>query len=262
MTRSVKLSAFLVANQFDIKGIKSFLDIKPQADSSSELFYKLSDEKYKHYFNYGIVVFTGFTEEEMKWTIKSISAFHRSPMTQWVKDEFEILVEPGPDITFKFDKVILGDCNDQAIRIAMFTLAQSMALDHYRTISETLLTEVTGFTHQLEKTGKLRISRNNMMRFLGRALNTQNEIAENIYIFDAPDIVWDDEYLDKLHQGLIKHFDLRVRYSEIEYTLRIIESNLAVFREIIHQRESSMLEVIIIILILVEVFDLFFAKLF
>src|SRR5690606_1922934 len=118
------------------------------------------------------------------------------------------------------------------------------------------------FTHQLEKTGRLRISRNNMMRFLGRALNAQNEIAENIYIFDAPELVWDDEYLDKLHQGLIKHFDLRVRFSEVEYTLRTIESNLAVFREIINQPESSMLEVIIIILILVEVFDLFITKLF
>jgi uncharacterized Rmd1/YagE family protein len=60
---------------------------------------------------------------------------------------------------------------------------------------------------------------------------------------------------------LIKHFDLRVRFSEIEYTLRIIEDNLSVFREIINQRESSLLELIIIILILVEVFDLLITKL-
>ena len=70
-----------------------------------------------------------------------------------------------------------------------------------------------------------------MRRFLGRALNTQIDIAENIYIFDAPDLVWYDDYLDKLHQGLMKHFDLRVRFSEVEYTLRIIAENLAVFRD-------------------------------
>ena len=100
-----------------------------------------------------------------------------------------------------------------------------------------------------------------MMRFLGKALNTQNEIAENIYIFDAPDQVWDDEFLDKLHQGLMKHFDLRVRFSEIEYTLKIINDNLSIFREIINQRESSLLELIIIVLILVEIVDLFITKL-
>jgi uncharacterized Rmd1/YagE family protein len=73
--------------------------------------------------------------------------------------------------------------------------------------------------------------------------------------------VWDDEYLDRLHIGLMKHFDLRLRFSEIEYTLQIIENNLRVFREITHQRESNTLEWIIILLILVEVFDLFISKL-
>jgi len=43
--------------------------------------------------------------------------------------------------------------------------------------------------------------------------------------------------------------------------LRIIEDNLTVFREIIHQRESNVLEYIIILLILVEVFDLLISKL-
>ncbi|HMU66570.1 MAG TPA: hypothetical protein PKE57_05475, partial [Cellvibrionaceae bacterium] len=79
--------------------------------------------------------------------------------------------------------------------------------------------------------------------------------------FDAPDLVWYDDYLDKLHQGLMKHFDLRVRFSEVEYTMRIIAENLAAFREIIHQRESNFLEYIIIALIFVEVLDLIIAKL-
>jgi required for meiotic nuclear division protein 1 len=58
----------------------------------------------------------------------------------------------------------------------------------------------------------------------------------------------------------MKYFDLRVRYNEVEYTLRTIEDNLSVFREIIHQRESTILEFIIIVLILVEVFDLIITK--
>ncbi len=100
-----------------------------------------------------------------------------------------------------------------------------------------------------------------MMRFLGRALNTQNSIVENIYIFDVPELVWEKEYLDKLHQGLIQHFDLRLRFRGVEYMMRMIEANLEVFSEILNQRESNLLEIIIILLILVEVFDLFITKL-
>jgi required for meiotic nuclear division protein 1 len=261
MSRAVKITAFVVANQLDIKGIKSFLEVKPVADSSSELFYRFSEDKYLQYFNYGVIVFTGFTEEEMRYGIKTITSYQKNPMVTWMRDEFQITVTEGQEFNFNFNEVTLGKLDATVIRIAMFNLAQSVALDFYHDVSETLLTEVKVFANHLEQTGKLKIGRKNMLKFIGKALNTQNDIAENIYIFDAPDQVWDDEYLDKLNQGLMKHFDLRVRFSEIEYTLRIIEDNLTVFRELLHQRESALLEYIIILLILVEVFDLFITKL-
>lgn len=261
MTKRVKISAFLVANQLDIKAIKSFLDIKPLVDSSSELFYEFGPEKFQCFFNYGVMVFAGYSEDEMKWAIKAVQLYQRNPIPNWLRDDHEVCVQEGSNIIFNFDELILDKVDSKVFRITMFNLGQSVALDHYHSVTENLLGELKSFANQLELTGKLKISRKNMMRFLGRALNTQNEIAENIYIFDAPDQVWDDEYLDRLYQGLMKHFDLRVRFSEIEYTLKIINDNLSIFREIINQRESSLLELIIIVLILVEIVDLFITKL-
>src|SRR5688500_3408901 len=260
MAEIVKLHAFLVSNQIDIKAIKSAFEKKPLADSSSELFYGMTG-KYEYFCNYGVIVFSGYTEAEMKAIIQTVEAHLKDPALTWLRDEFQIRVDAGKETSFEFAEAVVGKMDEKVIRVAMLNLAQSVALDYYHSVSENLLTEVKGFSHQLERTGKLKISRNNMHRFLGKALNTQNDIAENIYIFDAPDLTWEDEYLDKLHRGLIKHFDLKVRFSEIEYTQRIIENNLTVFREIIHQRESNLLEVIIILLILVEVFDLFITKL-
>lgn len=256
----MKLSAIRVANQLDLKGIKSFLDIKPLADTSSELFYSLAPDKYQYFFNYGVIVFTGYTEEEIKVAVKAIHPFVKSP-NGWLRDDHEVTVREGAPVDFLFDQVIVDHIDEKVVRVCMINLAQSVALDHYHHTSENLLTEIRSFTNHLEATGKLKISRRNMMKFIGRALNTQNDIADNIYIFDAPELVWDNEYLDSLHKGLMKHYDLRVRFSEIEYTLRIIEDNLHMFREIYSQRESSLLEWIIILLILVEVVDLFLSKL-
>lgn len=260
MVKTARLSAFLVANQLDIKGVKAFLDIKPLADSSSELFYSFGQEKFQYYFNFGVMVFVGYGEDEMKYAVKAVQAYLKEPLNVWLRDDHTIKVEEMTETAFNFDELIVKKLDEKVIRIAMFNLAQSVALDYYHDVTENLLTEVKSFANELEQTGKLKISRNNMMRFLGRSLNTQNDIAENIYIFDEPDLVWDDEYLDKLHQGLTKHFDLRVRFNEIEYTLRIIKDNLTVFREIIHHRESNTLEYIIIMLILVEVFELILSK--
>jgi required for meiotic nuclear division protein 1 len=260
--QTVKLTAFLVANQLDIKGIKSFLDILPIADSSSELFYKFSDgNKYQQYFNYGVIVFAGYTDDEMKWGIKTVVPFQKNPLATWLRDEFQFRVEEGQEISIQFNEAVFGKVDDRVIRIAMLNLAQSVALDYYHDVSESLLTEIKAHANQLEQTGRLKSSRRKMLKFLGKALNAQNDIAENIYVFDTPDLTWEEEYLDKLYQALMKHFDVKVRFSEIEYTLRIIEDNVTVFRDIIHQRESNVLEYIIIILILVEVFDLIISKL-
>jgi required for meiotic nuclear division protein 1 len=262
MTQRVKLHAFLVASQLDIKGIKSFLDVKPLADSSSEIYYRFSEGKYQYYFNYGVIVFSGYTEDEMKWAIKAIQLFQRNPVANWLRDTHDIRVEPAEELQFEFNEVVVNTMSDKVMRIAMFNLAQSVAIDHYHTVADTLLAEVKSFAQELETTGKLSMGRTSMRKFVGRALNTQNDIAENIYIFDAPEQVWDDQFLDKLHQGLIRHFDLRVRFSELEYTMRIIEDNLTVFRELAHQRESSLLEWIIILLIFVEVLDMILSRLF
>ena len=260
MERILKLSAIKVANQLDIKGIKTFLEFKPLTDSSSELFYSFGNEKFQYYFNYGVIAFCGYTEEEIKHSINSINTYLKGP-DNWLRDDQEVRLNPDSTVKFEFGFINVDRVNANVVRIAMFNLAQSVALDHYHQVTENLLIEIKGFTNHLEQTGKLNISRKNMMKFIGRALNTQNDIADNIYIFDAPDLVWDDEYLNQLQNGLMKHFDLRVRFSEIEYTMRIIEDNLSVFREITHQRESNILEWIIIALILVEVFDLLLSKL-
>lgn len=261
MEKKVKLAALLVANQLDLKGIKTFLDLKPLADSSSELFYNFGADKYQYYFNYGVVVFSNHTDEEIKLSIKTVLSYLKNPSTNWMRDDHEIEAKEG-EMMFEFNQVVVDRLDSEVFRISMFNIAQSVALDHYHEVTENLLTEIRGFTRQLELTGKLSINRKNMLKFIGKALNTQNDIAENIYIFDAPELVWDDEYLDRLNKGLMKHFDLRVRFSEIEYTLRIIEDNLSVFREISNQRESNILEWIIIMLILVEVFDLLISKFF
>ena len=261
MEKTVKLSAIRVASQLDLKGIKAYIDLKTVADSSYELFYCTGLDSYQYYFNYGVVVFSGHTEEEIKLAVEKIQNYLKTP-EPWMRDDHDIRVQSGAALQFEFDQLIVDHVDDKIIRIAMFNLAQSIALDHYHAISENLLMEVRGFTNGLETNGKLSINRKNMLKFIGKALNTQNDIADNIYIFDAPEQVWENENLDSLNKGLMKHFDLRVRVSEIEYTLRIIDDNLKVFLQISNQRESNVLEWIIIILILAELLNILIPKLF
>jgi uncharacterized Rmd1/YagE family protein len=89
----------------------------------------------------------------------------------------------------------------------------------------------------------------------------KNQISENLYIFDSPDITWENESLNKLNGSLKQTFDLKDRYRYIYERTAIIKEDLELFKDIMDHKESSKLEWIIIILILVEVVDLFVLRL-
>jgi uncharacterized Rmd1/YagE family protein len=57
-------------------------------------------------------------------------------------------------------------------------------------------------------------------------------------------------------------FDLQVRFRNIQEGLEIVKENLDLFKDIMQHRKSTVLEWIIILLILVEVINLFVEKIF
>ena len=90
----------------------------------------------------------------------------------------------------------------------------------------------------------------------------KNRIAENLYIFDSPPETWDDENLNKIHIDLKRTFDLQERFRDIQEGLNIVKDNLELFKDLLQYRNSFRLEIVIIILILVEVQNIFVQRIF
>jgi uncharacterized Rmd1/YagE family protein len=156
--------------------------------------------------------------------------------------------------------VRITDFDTEVIRLIMLNTSQSVALDKYLEITDQLLSETSQYVDALELTGKLKISGKRLKRFIGHVLKIKNQISENLYIFDSPDITWENEALNKLNVSLKQTFDLKDRYRYIYERTAIIKEDLELFKDIMDHRESSKLEWIIILLILVEVVDVFFLR--
>ena len=201
--------------------------------------------------HYGVVVFANMSEQEITEHIRQLQAMLIRPFSEIFKESYTI--SKATHLKCHFDNIAVPHFSDAVIKNVMLNLAQSVALDYYLNRSENILSDVTQFTEELETKGKISISQRNMTKFLGKVLNVKNKIMENLYIFDAPESVWDDEYVDAVNTAMVHFFDLRLRYKEIEQTLRVIEDNLQVLIMLSHHRESSRLEWIIIILILIEI---------
>lgn len=252
-TKAIQLS-----DSIKIKAIRdSFSDVKTYGDAD-ELFIMLSGNNFVYIFKYGVVCFFNISNEKQQRFIKRIKPFSSS-LAKIDINEFQD-IEIGKKLDVTPDCITIEELDIETIKLIMFNISQSVALDYYCSLTEKLLEDTRMHTDKLEQSGKLSLSGNKLKKFIGSVLNIRNSIVENLYIFDTPDAIWENEQLNQLDKDLKKHFDLKDRYRSVHEQVDIIKENLELFKDFMFHNESSRLEWIIIILILVEVFDLFLTK--
>lgn len=256
-----KVQSYQVAQGINIKMVRAKLNYTLLFAEADELFYQINDYQYLSIFQFGIVSFFNVSDTEIKTIKHQIKNFGRGHVKDSLTEDIVVKITPNL-LKVSFNAVELPSLEDEMIRLVMLHTSQSVALDRYSEITEALLNEANVHSEELERSGRLKISSKNLKKFIGKTLNLKNRISENLYIFDSPDVTWEDEQLATLDYHLKQTFDLKNRYFAIEKRITIIKENLELFKGIWDHRESSTLEWIIIILIVIEVIDMFVLKFF
>ncbi|WP_431129448.1 RMD1 family protein [Flagellimonas flava] len=258
-----KITALQIADSIDILECKKHIKDEVLFADKDELLLKYKEQSFVYIFRYGTICVHNLDLAQIGELKRALYPFCSIP--KFPEDSLVETVEVKTDaktVKVDFNSVYLIDNNQEKICLTMLNASQSVALDYYAGITEQLLEDTRQHTNFLEAKGKLDISGRTLKKYIGKVLNVKNQISENLYIFDSPDVAWDDEDLNKLNVELKKKFDLKDRYQTINQQLNIVKENLELFKDIMYHRESSRLEWIIIILILVEVIDMFILKIF
>lgn len=260
MERLFEVVAYQLSATINMRRCRTLLPLEVLFSDSDELYLYNGEQKFIYIFQYGMVSFFNHTEEEITQILKEIGLVGEGNLSDQLSEKIEVEISEGLQ-SVAFDRVVLPDFDTESIRMVMLNTSQSVALNRYSEITEQLLEETNEHTKYLEKHGKLDIGGNKLRRFIGKVLNIKNQISENLYIFNAPDIAWENEKLNRLDRELKLTFDLKDRYRNIHERVNIIKENLQLFKDIMYHKESNRLEWIIIILILFEVLDLFVIRL-
>ncbi|MEQ8473037.1 MAG: RMD1 family protein [Marinoscillum sp.] len=261
-SKQLLYTAYYIADKIDLASYKSNYPEKLVPAGSRELYYQFTETRFMYILSYGVIVFSDMERSEALEHIAKVTTFTFLLRESFREDELKVNLSSEDDhMELTFDDLKIGRFDHAVNKMIMMHLAQSVALDHFNGLSQGILSEVKSYTTYMQTYGKVKLGHKQALKFIGKSLNAKNSIAENLYILDSPETAWEDEYLNRLHMALLRHFELTQRNKEIDNTLRIIEDNLTVYISYNHHRESSRLEWIIIILIVIEVIDTFASKL-
>lgn len=255
-TNFIKIEAIQLAEAFNIKKLRIAFGVEPHSSTLSELFYTLgsSSKRYLYVFDYGVVVLANYSAAKKKELIELVKKYATTNEDLDLFEEYRIEIDiDNPKIIIKNDYVSVPVINASVMKIVMLNIAQSVALDYYEALTNELISSSKVYILELEKRGKLSISKVNLLKYIGRVLNVKNSIVDNLYILDDPNLVWDNEELNLLNRHLKANFDIHPRFKDLDYRLGIVEDNLKLFTDVLNVRESSRLEWIVIILIFIEI---------
>lgn len=257
----VQVLSYQIADGIDIKTFKSAFKAELYFGDTDELFYITDEGQYIYVFKYGVVCFLNYDPIRISEFLQLIYPFCKNKFDESLEEEFKIQTNSAKN-KIGFSSIEIMGSDIEVLRLIMLNVSQSVALDYYQEQTSKLLEETNYHTQILEAKGSLNISGINLKKYIGKTLLLKNRIAENLYIFDAPPETWEDENLNKIHNDLNRTFDLNERFRNIQEGLSIIKDNYELFRDLLQYRTSYRLEWVIIILIMVEVLNIFIPKIF
>ena len=252
--------AYHLERKIDLKAIRKKNKALLIKHEHSFLLYQLKENSFVYFKDYGSLVFIN-CEEENQREFFQLTAINVQRIEQLPKERCQLIIDAEKENEVEFDQITVASLSADVAHIILLNLAQSVALDHYYDLSFSLLEKSKIYSSQLEKAGKINLTRNRMRKFIGKTMNLKNRIAENLFIFDTSSLAWSTESLSQLDYKLAKELDIMNRHEGLQGNLTIVKENLELFKDILQHRYSSRLEWIIILLILFEVIQLIIEKL-
>ncbi len=232
---------------------KNFQEYQVVKREHSFLLYRIDEHSYLYVKDYGVLVYINCDNSFIDKTISIVN--YSKSIIEIPSEKYTIYI--GESIDVDFDKIVVPELNLDIAHTIMINLAQSVALTNYVNKTSDLHDKTLVYSKQLEKTGGIKLKKIQMRKFIGKTMNLKNNIAENLFVFDTPEVAWASKELTTLDYKLKDELDIVNRYQGIKNSLDTIKENLDLFSDILNHRYSSMLEWIVIILILIEVLQVF-----
>jgi uncharacterized Rmd1/YagE family protein len=207
-------------------------------------------------FDFGAIVFINVPAEERTRVIGTVLEKVATDEPHPPLEE-DFLVEVRPDAPahgdVNFDRVIVPQLDKLVGDIIALLLAQSVAIDYYEEDLQEILRDLDRRTDQMAKTGRIGWSHREVIRFVGSAISTKNQIIAALAVLDKPAATWEAEALDRLYRDLRAMLEIDDRFKALEYKLRTIQDTLELFMDLNTNKRSHQLELTIIGLIVLEI---------
>lgn len=263
---SVVVTAYAIASTLAVREIAKILTPKATSQrlAKTQLTVQAPENKWIVVYDFGAVVFVGYGEDERKAILATIMERTGPEPHPPMQEELVLELQPDSKPQAQIDRIVVAKLDVATVELAALVVAQSAAMEYYEEDVDALMNQVQERMRVVEESGSFRGGVRGLVKFIGSAASTRNQVASTLSLLETPLIVWEDPRLKSVYLGLRSTFEIEDRYRAMEHRLGMIQENLELLLDLVQQRRSFVLELAIAVMIALEillvVFQLFLEK--
>jgi len=221
----------------------------------TQLVAELGDHSIAYAFDFGALVFINVPAATKNAVVDALDKLLPREPHPPLREDFRVEIRPGAriEIEVAFDRVVVPELGPSTLEVIATVLAQSVSIDYYDEDAQAILDRLSVMCTEVATKGRPLGRRRDLTRFAGATMAFQTEIIGAILLLDKPDLTWEDEYADRLHDKLRYHFEIAERFKALEAKLQTIRETLRSLLEMSSERRMFVVEVAVMLLIVIEV---------
>lgn len=248
----IQMKALQLPKDINLSKIENLFKVKLIKSIDSSYFCEISEGKSIFFYKFSAIVFLGFSDEEINFYHEKITAesIEKVDITQYYEVYVDTCIEK--DYILRDDYITIKEWSIEFFEIIAFSLAHTVAMEYYERITEKFFQKIN-FYDDIKNLGSIRMREKDLLQFIAELLSIKHKIVNELYLFDKPEILWDDIRLERLYTSLYGFFDISDRFKSIEYKLDFMNENITFLYDVLHARKSHSLEWVVVLLIWFEI---------
>ncbi|KAJ3220217.1 hypothetical protein HK099_004434 [Clydaea vesicula] len=203
------------------------------------------------FFDYGVVVMWGLTEQEEKTVLRAIKSFEEEqlPDAEYETEEFHFLYN-----TSQQPKIFNDNPQNVMIKLTIsHAIAQSAKMSVFEELIENTIESTRQIPRVLAVTGKIHMSRKAINQKIGYLFIVRINVNLVSNVLDVPEIFWSEPALQPLYNAIRKYLEITQRVELLNQRVSVISDLLEMLKENLNSTHGENLEWIVIVLVFMEI---------
>jgi uncharacterized Rmd1/YagE family protein len=248
-----RCKALLVGERLDLRSLSKLPRSELQSIATTPLTVSTEGGGVAVLFRYGAVVLYDVAATDEAVFLERLRPFVSGTLPKTEVDEIQVRVDPNAAEGVENGIIVLKNHEVERLQVIAENAGKSVVLALYEARVADAFDRIEPFALEIEITGRSRQKARALLRDLGTALLSQQQMVGRVQAAEKPDVLWDRPDLEVLNVRVADEFEIRDRNVVLERKLDLIARSTQILLDLLQDRRTLRVEWYVVALIIFEI---------